>query len=117
VHVATMSQSQRVMRWRLILEEFGPDIRHISGEDNVVADAISRLPTATQDQIENCTDTQDPWGENDITAEAFILDDNETFPLQLSLVQKEQQKELNKNNSKLKQAINDKKIRIQCVYN
>ena len=39
-----MSQSQRVMRWRLILEEFGPDIQHIKGEDNVVADAISRLP-------------------------------------------------------------------------
>ena len=32
VHAATMSQSQRVMRWRLILEEFGPDIKHISGE-------------------------------------------------------------------------------------
>ena len=35
VHAATISQSQRVMRWRLILEEFGPDIKHISGEDNV----------------------------------------------------------------------------------
>ena len=34
VHAATVSQSQRVMRWRLILEEFGPDIRHISGEEN-----------------------------------------------------------------------------------
>ena len=43
VHAANMSQSQRVMRWRLILEEFGPDIRHIKGEDNVVADSISRL--------------------------------------------------------------------------
>ena len=41
VHAATMSQSQRVMRWRLILEEFGPDIKHIKGEDNVVADTIS----------------------------------------------------------------------------
>ena len=43
VNAATISQSQRVMRWRLILEEFGPDIKHISGEDNVVADAISRF--------------------------------------------------------------------------
>ena len=41
VHAATMSQSQRVMQWRLILEEFGPDIQHIKGEDNIVADTIS----------------------------------------------------------------------------
>jgi len=49
VHTTTILQSQRVMRWRLILEEFGPDIRQIKGEDNIVADAISRLPTASQD--------------------------------------------------------------------
>ena len=53
VHAATMSQSQRVMRWRLILEEFGPDIKHISGDENIVADAISRLPTANKDQNEH----------------------------------------------------------------
>ena len=51
VHAATVSQSQRVMRCRMILEEFGPDIRHISGEDNIVADAISRIPTTAIDQI------------------------------------------------------------------
>ena len=31
------------MRWRLILEEYGPDLRYIQGEKNVVADALSRL--------------------------------------------------------------------------
>jgi hypothetical protein len=31
------------MRWRLILEEFGPNIQHIAGIDNVVADMLSRL--------------------------------------------------------------------------
>ena len=58
VQVATRSQSQRVMRWRLILEEFSPDIKHISGEENVVADAISRLPTANNDQKEQSTEAQ-----------------------------------------------------------
>ena len=50
VHAATISQSQKVMRWRLTLEQIGLDIKHISGEDNAVADAMSRLPTTTEDQ-------------------------------------------------------------------
>ena len=31
------------MRWRLILEEYGPELKYIKGEHNVVADALSRL--------------------------------------------------------------------------
>ena len=33
--------TSRVMRWRLLLEEYGPDIKYIKGEKNVVADALS----------------------------------------------------------------------------
>ena len=32
------------MRWRLLLEEYGPKIEYIKGPKNVVADALSRLP-------------------------------------------------------------------------
>ena len=35
--------SDRVYRWRLILEEFDPEIVYIKGIDNTMADAISRL--------------------------------------------------------------------------
>lgn len=35
--------TERVMRWRLILEEYGPELHYIKGEKNVVADALSRL--------------------------------------------------------------------------
>ncbi len=35
--------TDRVMRWRLILEEFGPALNYIKGEKNIVADALSRL--------------------------------------------------------------------------
>ena len=35
--------SDRVYRWRLPFEEFGPEIVHIKGIQNTVADAISRL--------------------------------------------------------------------------
>jgi RNase H-like domain found in reverse transcriptase/Reverse transcriptase (RNA-dependent DNA polymerase)/Integrase zinc binding domain len=35
--------TERVMRWRLILEEFGPELIYVQGETNIVADALSRL--------------------------------------------------------------------------
>jgi hypothetical protein len=35
--------TERVMRWRLIIEEFGPTLTYIKGENNIVADALSRL--------------------------------------------------------------------------
>ena len=35
--------SNRVIRWRLLLEEFGVELIHVKGETNVVADALSRL--------------------------------------------------------------------------
>ena len=35
--------TEHVMRWRLILEEYGPELRCIKGEQNIVADALSCL--------------------------------------------------------------------------
>ena len=35
--------SDRVYRWRLLLEEYNPEIIYIKGVDNTVADALSRL--------------------------------------------------------------------------
>jgi hypothetical protein len=35
--------SDRVMKWRLYIEEYSPDLQYIKGTHNVVADALSRL--------------------------------------------------------------------------
>jgi hypothetical protein len=37
------STSDIVMRWRLLIEEFGPEFRYIKGKHNLIADALSRL--------------------------------------------------------------------------
>ena len=35
--------TERVMRWRLLIEEYNPELHYVKGERNVVADALSRL--------------------------------------------------------------------------
>jgi hypothetical protein len=35
--------NDRITRWRLRLEEYGPKYVHIAGKNNIVADAVSRL--------------------------------------------------------------------------
>ena len=46
--------SDRVYQWRLLLEEFGPEIMHVRGIHNTVASAISRLDFGlVQDEMAN----------------------------------------------------------------
>ena len=44
------------MRWRIILEEFGPELKYIKGENNVVADALSRLEKSPNQEILNISE-------------------------------------------------------------
>jgi hypothetical protein len=43
--------SDRVMCWRLFIEEYAPNLQYIKGVHNVVADALSRLPPFSDDGI------------------------------------------------------------------
>ena len=48
--------TDRVLIWRLILKEYGPDIEYIIGEKNIVADALSRSTlNGSQETIQNST--------------------------------------------------------------
>ena len=36
--------TDRVLIWRLIIEDYGPDIEYIKGETNIVAGTLPKLP-------------------------------------------------------------------------
>lgn len=42
--------SAKILRWKLMIQEYDFDIEHVAGEDNVVADAFSRLLAMPQDK-------------------------------------------------------------------
>ena len=51
------------MRWRLILEEFGPEFKYIKGENNAVDNALSLLGVSDNQEILNISE---PYGYNDM---------------------------------------------------
>ena len=44
------------MRWRLIPEDFGPELKYIKGENNVVANALSRLEKIPNQELLNISE-------------------------------------------------------------
>ena len=44
------------MRWRLILKEFGPELKYIKGKNNVVADALAILEMSDNQEILNISE-------------------------------------------------------------
>ena len=67
--------TERVMRWRLILEEYGPELRYIKGENNVVADALSRLEIMETPISKDSASMAEHFGleEDDLPQDAFPL--------------------------------------------
>ena len=52
VYAATHSEYKQVMRWKSIPKEFVPNIQHIAGVVNIVADNLIRFLSITVDQDE-----------------------------------------------------------------
>ena len=92
VYKATLSESQRVMQWRLLLEEFRPHIHHIAGVDNIVANTLSRVKSS------NIGKDEDESSKNQMLQELYaatkIQSIQAEFPLEKGLIRDEQQKEL-----------------------
>ena len=42
------------MQWRLVNEEFGPELRYIKGEQNIIADTLSRLGLTNEEFAPEC---------------------------------------------------------------
>jgi len=102
------------MRWRLQLEEFGPDISHIAGEQYMIAEALSRIPTTNLTESDRSSRTEgDHYSWNEMFHQEKAKTKDTGFPLELSEVQRIQNKELDQlfNTSKLKAAIKDKHSR------
>ena len=69
--------SGRLIRWRMLLEEFGPTFEHVAGVKNVVADALSRLDMSKKSQDE-LNDTAEPTQLSYVTEKEII---SESFPM------------------------------------
>uniref|UniRef100_A0A1B6CD86 RNA-directed DNA polymerase n=2 Tax=Clastoptera arizonana TaxID=38151 RepID=A0A1B6CD86_9HEMI len=52
--------NSKLIRWKLLLEEFSFDIKHITGKSNVVADALSRVKIHESNVLTNNTELIDP---------------------------------------------------------
>ena len=82
--------SARMIRWRMLLEEFGPEVRHVAGVKNVVADALSRLPMEHRDSdIEMWEEPPKPLEYSNNLVKLKDIE-SETFPMLPSLIAKYQ---------------------------
>jgi len=67
--------SNRLYRWRMLVEEYGVELEHVAGEKNVVADALSRLDMRPSDYDEQETNFLHTYiTEDDIDDERFPMD-------------------------------------------
>jgi hypothetical protein len=79
--------TDRVMRWRLCIEEYSPQLRYIKGENNVVADALSRLELTSEPM-------EDLFFTEELRSEFYCYDiedmDSDDYPLTYESIGKAQ---------------------------
>ena len=78
--------TDRVTRWRLLIEEYAPDIKYIKGCNNIVADALSRLEYEDNSEApEEANFLQEAFvGEPNTSANGFPMDVRNIATIQLT---------------------------------
>ena len=84
--------NDRIARWRLLLEEYGPTYVHVAGKSNVVADALSRMDADFGEEAPSADNIEE-------MSNAFSKAKDEVFPMSPKLIAKYQKtdKTLSKN--------------------
>jgi hypothetical protein len=103
--------NDRITRWILLLEEYGPKYVHIAGKNNIVADALSRLEKEDDEPLYEteeylilphamCEVEQDEARVMPETKEELVMDimnfdemESEEFPMSPAIIAREQQKD------------------------
>ena len=78
-------------RWWQLLEEYGPEIRHVPREKNVVADALSRLDML--DNEYNTVKFESPRPPLSYSYVTKVDIEEEQFPMKPKLIAKKQTKD------------------------
>lgn len=100
--------SQRVLRWRVFLEEYSPTFHYIQGSSNVLADALSRVPCdhSSGQEAPVSSPTQDLLSTDSF--HSILIDDHQLtecflnhprfqelpFPLHFPVLQQQQEQDL-----------------------
>ena len=105
--------SQRVLRQRLVIEEFGAELRYIKGENNVVADALSRIPIS-----------KTPNDKEELYLNRRVFKDTVNFPLDLRMIRDAQKDDdqlermlRNKNSGEKFRKVSVQNIRLWTIKN
>ena len=80
--------TERVMRWRLIIEEYGPELIYLKGKSNIVADALSRLDILNESFTNNKIESMAEEYGQDLTDLS-----NDSYPLNYKTIMIHQQKD------------------------
>ena len=91
LYVATVIKYKCVVHWKLFIEGFGPNIHHIGGVKNIVAGTLSRFPSTSINKYEPCT-RKSQCCANKLFTIGRVENNEYCFPLNLLIVQREQQK-------------------------